>query len=251
MKKSGSIAKAPIIFALLLLVIWEGVVALSWVPRFILPAPTDVIKALAQNFEDILGHTWVTAKEAILGLSVSLVVAVFLALIMDSVALIKKTIYPIIVVSQTVPIIVLAPLIAIWFGFGIEPKIFVVALVCFFPILISLLEGLSSVDQDALNLFKSMGAGPVQIFRWLKWKGSLKSFYAGLRISATYSVMGAVIGEWVGGSKGIGFYMTRAKHSYALDKVFAAITVIVILSMLLFRLVVYLEKITMPWQRQN
>lgn len=249
MKRLANIAKAPILFSIFLLLLWEGLVETGVVKRFILPSPTDIIKALFENMGELLPHTLVTAGEALMGLLLALVTAILLAVLMDSFSLLKEAIYPILVVSQTVPIIVLAPLIAMWFGFGILPKVFVVGLVCFFPVLISLLDGLYHVDKDAVNLFRSMGANKLQILRYLKWKGSLKSFYSGLRISATYSIMGAVIGEWLGGSKGLGVYMLRARHSFALDKVFAAILIIVLLSMGLFRLVMYVEKCTMPWRR--
>jgi ABC-type nitrate/sulfonate/bicarbonate transport system permease component len=158
-------------------------------------------------------------------------------------------VYPLLVVSQTIPTIALAPLFAVWFGLGLLPKVIVVFLVCFFPIVVSLVDGLDSVDADLLNLFRTMGAKKVQIFRYLKMPASMVNFFSGLRIAATYSIMGAVIAEWLGGEKGIGIYMLRVKHSYALDKMFAAVLLIIILSLVLFKVISLLENAAMPWYR--
>jgi ABC-type nitrate/sulfonate/bicarbonate transport system permease component len=136
-----------------------------------------------------------------------------------------------------------------WFGFGVLPKVMVVILVCFFPIVVSLLEGLGSLDNDLLNLMKSMKANRWQIFYLAKFPASLGSFFSGLKIAATYSIIGAVIGEWMGGKAGLGVYMTRVRQSFALDKVFASILVIIILSMILFKIIELIQLFAMPWKR--
>jgi ABC-type nitrate/sulfonate/bicarbonate transport system permease component len=169
---------------------------------------------------------------------------------MDNIEIARKAVYPLLIVSQTVPIIALAPLFVMWFGFGIIPKIIVVILVCFFPIVVSLLEGLSSVDRDLLNLMKSMGASRLQIFKMVKFPASMISFFSGLRIAATYSIMGAVIGEWLGGRAGLGLYMLRVKNSYAYDKMFATILIIVVLSMTVFKTISLIQYLSMPWFRE-
>ncbi|MDD3032330.1 MAG: ABC transporter permease subunit, partial [Atribacterota bacterium] len=156
---------------------------------------------------------------------------------------------PLLVVSQTIPVMILAPLFAMWFGFGILPKIIVVILVCFFPIVISLLEGLNSIDQDLLNLMKSMKANRWQIFYLAKFPASLGSFFSGLKIAATYSIIGAVIGEWMGGKAGLGVYMTRVRQSFALDKVFATVLIIIFLSIMLFKTIELIQYLAMPWKR--
>jgi ABC-type nitrate/sulfonate/bicarbonate transport system permease component len=131
------------------------------------------------------------------------------------------------------------------------PKIIVVVLVCFFPIVVSLLDGLEALDRDEINLLRSMGASSMQIFRLAKFPSSMINFFSGLRIAATYSIMGAVIGEWLGGSEGLGVYMIRVKNSFALDKVFAVIVIIVILSLILFKAISLLQYILMPWSREQ
>ena len=144
---------------------------------------------------------------------------------------------------------ILAPLFAMWFGFGLLPKIMVVILVCFFPIVVSLLEGLNSLDQDILNLMKSMKANRWQIFFLAKFPSSLANFFSGLKIAATYSIIGAVIGEWMGGKSGLGVYMTRVRQSFALDKVFATILIIIVLSIILFKIIELIQFLVMPWRR--
>ena len=145
---------------------------------------------------------------------------------MDLSETVKRAVYPLLVFSQTVPIIVLAPLFAMWFGFGTLPKIVVVTLVCFFPITVSITEGLAGVDPELIDLMRSMGARRYQIFIKVKFPAALIGFFSGLKIAVTYSIMGAIIGEWMGGSAGLGVYMMRVKNSYAYDKMFAAIVLI-------------------------
>ncbi|MBU3092811.1 ABC transporter permease [Clostridium sp. CM028] len=253
MKKHISIENKliPIVFQLIILFIWQIAVDKWKVPQYILPSPKDIISTLVNIVPSITKHIYATLYEALIGFAISILIALILAILMDNVKIIKKCIYPILVVSQTVPIIALAPLFIIWFGFGILPKIIVVVLVCFFPIVVSLIDGLESVDADMVNLLKTMGASKFQIFTMVKLPSSTVNFFSGLRIAATYSIMGAVIGEWLGGDKGLGVYMIRAKNSYALDKVFAVIIIIVILSMGLFGLLNLLQYFFTPWTRNK
>lgn len=239
----------PGLFIILLIFIWQFVVGKGWIEKYILPSPCDIGSTLIQIIPDIKTHIFYTFEEAFIGLVLAIFFAILLAVLMDNIKLLKKAIYPLIIVSQTVPIIVLAPLFILWFGFGVLPKIIIVVLVCFFPIVISLLDGFESIDSDILNLLKSMEASSFQIFRFVKFPAAMAHFFSGLRIAATYSIMGAIIGEWVGGSNGLGVYMIRAKHSYALDKVFAVVIIIVILSMMVFKIISLLQYLLMPWER--
>jgi len=237
----------PTSFFTILLFIWEIISRLEVVPAYILPSPTKIIKTLIINLPLLKEHILVTLMEALVGFSISIVFAMIIAIAMDSIPIVKKAVYPLIITSQTIPIITIAPLFAIWFGFGYLPKIVIVVLVCFFPITISLLEGLSSVEPELLNLIKSMGASKVELYKIVKIPAALPSFFSGLKISATYSIMGATIGEWVGGKKGLGVYMMRVKQSFATDKVFAAIIIITLLSIMLLKLISFIEKKSMPW----
>lgn len=228
---------------------WELVVNLGVVERYTLPSPSDIVNALIVNGSDIMMHTGVTFFEGMTGLLAAVFLALIMAVAMDQFPMVKKAIYPVLVISQTVPIIVIAPLLAMWFGFGIAPKIFVVVLVCFFPITVNLIEGLQSVDGELINLVRSMGATKGQIFAKIKFPSALPYFFSGLKIAATYSIMGAVIGEWLGGKAGLGVYMLRARHAFALDLVFASIVVIVILSIILFYGIAGIQRALMPWEK--
>lgn len=239
----------PIIFIMSIIILWQLVVTLGWVERYILPAPTDIINALIENWSDIMMHAWVTFFEGMIGLFVAMVLSLIMAVAMDQFPIVKKAIYPTLVISQTIPIIVIAPLLAMWFGFGIAPKIFVVVLVCFFPITINLIEGLQSVDQELIDLVRSMGGKKNQIFKKIKFPFALPYFFTGMKIGATYSIMGAVIGEWLGGKAGLGVYMLRARHAFALDLVFASILVIIVLSIAVFYGIELIQKVMMPWEK--
>ncbi|MFW6149203.1 MAG: ABC transporter permease [Atribacterota bacterium] len=239
----------PVLFIALVILIWQLIVDSGMIARYILPSPWDVITVGIAILPEITVHIYTTLQEAITGLLIAITLSVLLAILMDNFTVVKKALQPLLVVSQTIPIMVLAPLFVMWFGFGILPKVMVVILVCFFPIVVSLLEGLSSLDRDLLNLMKSMKANRWQIFYLAKFPASLGSFFSGLKIAATYSIIGAVIGEWMGGKTGLGVYMTRVRQSFALDKVFASILVIIILSMILFKLIELIQLLAMPWKR--
>jgi ABC-type nitrate/sulfonate/bicarbonate transport system permease component len=192
-------------------------------------------------------HTWQTLKETWLGLALALSVGLGLALLVDSSSLLRRTIYPLLVTSQTVPILALAPLLIIWFGYGIVPKVIVVALVCFFPIVVSTADGLRVADPDLIALLRAMGASGRQIFLKVRVPGALPSFFSGLKIAITYSVVGAVIGEWVGASQGLGIFMIRSSKNFLTDRVFAAIAVTSLLSIVMFAVVMLLERSLLPW----
>ena len=241
----------PILFTLSLLGIWEIIINIGKIEKFIMPAPSDILKSLIENFTEMIPHIIVTLYESMAGFLIAIVLALILAIIMDLMPLVKKAIYPVFIISQTVPVIALAPLFIIWFGFGALPKIIVVVIICFFPIVISNCDGLENVDKDLINHFKLMGASKLKSFFHLKLPFGIINFFSGLRIAATYSIMGAVIGEWLGGDKGLGVYMTRARSVYALDKMFAAIVIIVIMSMGIFYIIGKIEKLSTPWTKYN
>lgn len=238
---------APTLFIIILLAVWELLVQDLSIPEWILPGPIRILKTFWETAPLMLRHAQITMVECLIGFMAAIIFSFIIAFIMDEIPLIRKSVYPLIITSQTVPIISVAPLFIIWFGYGILPKIMVVALVCFFPITISLLNGLAAVDKDYLALLKSMNAGRLDTFRMVKLPLSLPAFFAGIKISAAYSVMGAVIGEWLGAQAGLGTYMTLAQHSFQVDRVFAVILTITLLSLILFYLIVMLENLLIPW----
>lgn len=185
------------------------------------------------------------------GLLLAVILSIGAGFLMDSALLVRKALYPLFLISQTVPLIALAPLFVLWFGFGLLPKILVVVLVCFFPLVVNLLDGLQAVDPEMADMLRTMGAGNRAVFWNVKFPAALSYLFSGLRIAATYSVMGAVIGEWLGGTVGLGVYMVRAQKAFALDRTFAAIFVIVVLSFIIFGLVRVLEYLVVPWERRR
>ena len=220
---------------------------MEFVPAYMLPSPIDVVKAFADNFSIMMKQAAVTLQETLYGLLIGIAIAFVIASLMDRFTIINKALYPVLVVTQTIPTIAIAPLLVLWMGFGMAPKITLVVITTFFPIAIGLLNGFQSVDEDAINLMRSMGAKRLQIFRIIKLPNATASFFSGLRISAAYAVVGAVVSEWLGGFEGLGVYMTRVKKAYAFDKMFAVTVFISAISLVLMGIVVLLEKISMPW----
>ena len=208
----------PLISIALILIVWQLVVELKNVPVYIMPSPLEILFALKNDGALIIYHAKATLYESFIGFGVSIVLAFLLAIIMDSFETVKKSLYPLLVVSQTVPIIALAPLFIIWFGFGALPKIVIVIIVCFFPIVISLIHGMESIDNDYLMLFKSIKATKIQAFYHLKLPFAMVHFFSGLKIAATYMIMSAVIGEWLGGDKGIAYICCAPKMPMLLIK---------------------------------
>lgn len=250
MKKSRSItSKLPALTTLVVIVvIWLSVSEGGIVPEFMLPSPVQVWQALVSDFPVLVANARVTLLEAAYGLGIGIAVALVLATLMHRVKVLYRALYPLLVITQTIPTIAIAPLLVLWMGFGMAPKVTLVALTTFFPIAVSLLEGYASTDKAAADLLRSMGAGRWQIFCHLEFPSALSHFFSGLRVSVSYAVVGAVISEWLGGFEGLGVYMTRVKKAYAFDKMFAVIIVIVAVSLLLMLLVTMLRRLAMPWE---
>lgn len=234
-----------------ILAIWQGLVSFGVVPRFMLPSPMDVITAFVQEFPQLMIHTRTTLVEALLGLFCGVLLGFVAAVLMDAFNRVYHALYPIIVITQTIPTVAIAPLLVLWLGYEMTPKIVLIIIVTFFPIAVGLLDGFRIADPDAMNLLRSMGAGKFQIFRYIKFPGALPNFFSGLRISAAYSIVGAVISEWLGGFNGLGVYMTRVKKSFAFDKMFAVIFLISAVSLLLMWGVNLLQKKCMPWENEK
>jgi len=238
-----------VLFFIFLILLWEIISKSASLPEYILPAPTRIVMSVFADFDIYWFDLVVTIIETISGFLIAIVLGFASAILMDSFKIINKIIYPLLITSQTIPIITLAPLFIIWFGYGLLPKIIIVVLICFFPISISLLSSFANVDFEQVNLLKSMKANKLQIYKYIKLPFALPGFFSGLKIAATYSIMGATIGEWVGGKDGLGVFMLRAKHSFATEKVFAAIIIITILSIIFIKLIDSIEKKSMPWKK--
>ena len=195
------------LLVLLLLGIWECAVWLGRIEAYLLPAPSRVLRAAQQAAPLLSDHVQQTLRETLLGFALALAVGLLFSVGIDLSPPLKRAIYPLLIVTQTVPIMTVAPLLVIWFGYTIWPKVIVVALVCFFPIVVSTVDGLGAADPDMLALLQTMGASRWQVFSKVRAPSALPAVFSGVRIAVTYSVIGAIIGEWVGASKGLGVFM--------------------------------------------
>lgn len=215
-----------------------------------LPSPLQVVQSFITEFPALMEHSFITLAEAFLGLSLGILLGFLMAVIMDQFEPLYQACYPLIVLTQTIPTVAIAPLLVLWFGYEMTPKVILIVITTFFPITVGLLNGFRSVDPDAVNLLRAMGAGRWQIFFHIKLPGAMSQFFSGLRISASYAVVGAVISEWLGGFGGLGVYMTRVKKAFAFDKMFAVIFLISIISLLLMKGVDLMQKKCMPWEKE-
>ena len=235
------------VLAATLLVFWELYVRAGQVSPRVLPAPIAIVQALINNWSIIYDNTVQTLLETVLGMAAATVVGLMLAIMLDASGWMRRAIYPLLITSQTIPVIALAPLLLIWFGYDIGPKVLVVALYSFFPIAVACADGLAGAEPELIKLLRSMRATRWQILWLVRLPGAMPSFFSGLRIAATYSVTAAIFGEYVGAAKGLGIYLQEEANSFATVQVFAAILVTAVLSLLLFGLVSLIERIALPW----
>ena len=236
---------------LVIVLVWQLICSMEWVDSFLLPSPIQVLHALVSEFPTLMEHSIISLSEAFLGLGFGVLLGFVMAVLMDEFEGLYKAFYPLMVLTQTIPAVAIAPLLVLWFGYEMTPKIILIVITTFFPIAVGLLNGFRSVDQDEISLLRAMGAGRRMIFQHIKFPGALSQFFAGLRISASYAVVGAVISEWLGGFGGLGVYMTRVKQAYSFDKMFAVILLISLISLALMKGVDLLQKKCMPWEKEK
>ena len=239
----------PSVIALAALVfLWQLICMARWIPPYMLPSPVKVLQAFVSELPLLWENSLITLQEAFIGLFLGVAVGFLAAVLMDGFEILYKAFYPLLILTQTVPSVAVAPLLVLWFGYEMTPKIVLIVISTFFPVTVGLLDGFRSVDRDAIGLLRSMGATPLQIFRYIKFPSALPQLFSGLRIAAAYSVVGAVISEWLGGFGGLGVYMTRVKKAFAFDKMFAVIFLISGISLALMALVEFAEKKCMPYR---
>ncbi len=236
---------------ILILIVWQIITQTGLVGPFLLPKPMDVIRAFINDMPTISSHLLTTLTEAFLGLFLGVLLGFIAALLMDFSDGIYHALYPILVLTQTVPTVAIAPLLVLWMGYGILPKIVLIVIVTFFPVAISMLEGFKQADLDKIKLLKAMGADKFKIYRYIKLPESMGNFFSAFKIAVSYSVVGAVIAEWLGGFKGLGVYMIRVQKNYSFDKMFAVIFLISGISLILMKLVSILQKKMMPWIKEE
>ena len=222
-----------VVVLIAILLLWEVITRAAGVPSYVLPAPSRVFRALLTDRAALLRHSRVTLFETITGLILATIIGILLAVIMDLSGLARRAIWPLLVITQSVPVIALAPIFMIYLGFGIAPKILTVVLMCFFPIAVSFTEGLNSVHPAGQALLTSFGASRLQLYTFSRIPAAVSSLFSGLRVAATYSMSGALVGEWLSAEEGLGYYMLRVNNAFQLDRVFASIIVVIIWGLLL------------------
>ena len=240
----------PLVLLGLLLVGWELAVRLGEIAPWLLPPPSAIPGAVIDDASDLLRHTLVTLQEVLLGLLVSTLLGIVTAVAIAFFPLLERALYPLVVASQSVPLPVLAPLLIIFLGYGIVPKILLVTLICFFPIVVNTVDGLHSVDRDAVNLLRTFGATRWQIFVKVRWPAALPLFFSGLRVAAAVSVIGAVFGELIGASAGLGYYIRHETPLFHTAAVYGATIILMLLGIALFVVVRAAEWALLPWRRK-
>lgn len=243
MRKRLLQAWRPVVAILLFILLWETSTYLFKIETWFLPAPSDIAIEAVDALPSFMPHFLATLKLASAGFAIGIVVGLAVATILHLSPRMRETFYPFLILSQNLPIIVLAPLLVIWFGFGSLPKLIIITLACFFPIAVSALGGLQQANPTLVHYMKMIGATKSQLFWKLELPDALPAIFSGLKIAATYSVMATIIAEWLGAQKGIGVFMTLATSSYRTSRVFVAIIVAMTLSLAFFGLVLLVEKI--------
>ncbi len=229
------------------LLAWQLGVGGSGVAPQVLPSPLRVAEQGWAYRDALWANTVPTLQETAVGFAVSLAVSWALAVAADFVPLLRRALTPLLVASQTLPIVAIAPLLIIWFGFGLLPKVVVIALVTFFPVTVGLVEGFAATGREATNLLRSMGASRWEQFRYVRLPGAMPSFFTALRIGITYAVTGAIFAEYVGATAGLGIFMQVQKNSFRTDLVLAAVVVTAVLSVALFGLTYLVQRVVAPW----
>ncbi|MER6979480.1 ABC transporter permease, partial [Streptomyces carpinensis] len=236
-------------FALLLvcLVAWWSVSAAGLVEPYLVPSPGATLDVMATKSGYLWHHSWVTTYETLLGFVIAVVVGVLAAVVMVYSSTVEKTLYPILLFAQVIPKIAIAPLFVVWLGFGIAPKILIAVLIAFFPVVISMVTGLKSVDPEMIQLSQTMGASALQTFVKIRFPASFPHLFSGLKVAVTLAVTGAVVGEFVGANEGLGYVILQANGNLDTPMLFAGLLVMSLIGVVLFVIVEITEKLLLPW----
>jgi putative hydroxymethylpyrimidine transport system permease protein len=226
---------------------WELAARAGWVEDYLLPAPSEVAQALVDDRSLLLEDTWVTGQEVVLGFVLALVAGAAIAVALHLSATARRAVYPLVVASQAVPVVVIAPILVIWFGFGMTPKLIVIALICFFPIVVNTLDGLRAVDPAQVKMLRTLGAGRWATLRRLELPSALPYFFSGAKVAVAVAVIGAVFGELVGSDAGLGHVIQVGMAQLLTARVFAAVAILSAMAIGLFALVSLIERLAVPW----
>jgi NitT/TauT family transport system permease protein len=244
----------PLLFLVFLVVAWDLAIRVFNIPPYQVPKPVDVIVTLWDEWPKLLAEAWPTTQATVLGFLLSAAFGIPVAMMIAGSRTVESYVYPLLVFSQSIPKIAIAPLFVVWFGFGMFPKVLSAFLLGFFPVVVSAVQGFKSVEPDMLDLARAMEANRLQIFRMVSFPHALPAIFAGLKVSITLAVVGAVVGEFVGSNSGIGFVLQRSIGNFELPTMFAALVVLALIGVILFWILDVLERVMIPWhasQRQD
>jgi putative hydroxymethylpyrimidine transport system permease protein len=242
---------APAALLALLVGGWELLAKLGHVENYLLPAPSEVASALWDDRDLLAPDTWVTAREVLLGFGLALAIGVAIAIVLHLSPVLRRAAYPLVVASQAIPVVVIAPILVIWFGFGITPKLIVIALICFFPIVVNTLDGLASTDGDQVKMMRTLGASRLDLLRRLELPASLPFLFSGAKVAVAVAVIGAVFGELVGSDAGLGHAIQVGTAQLETARVFAAVLILSLMAIALFGLIALIERRAVPWARAS
>jgi putative hydroxymethylpyrimidine transport system permease protein len=248
---------APLAVILILLGAWE--IAARWdlisnalnIQDFLVPAPSDIAQSLWRDRSLLADDSWVTLREVLLGFLCALAAGLAFAIILHLSDTLRRAFYPLLVASQTIPPVAIAPILVVWFGFGLGPKVLLIALVCFFPVTVNTLDGLRSVDPQLITMMRTLGAGRRQILTRVELPSALPFFFSGTKIAIAVAVIGAVFAEWAGASSGLGHQILIASSSLLTARMFAAITLLSVMAIVLFALVSLIERKVVTWDSRG
>ena len=240
----------PLVLLAAVIGVWELVVRAAGVPDYLFPTPSSVASSFGGDAGLLFRAALVTLREIVLGYLLAVVVGLAIAVVLHFSPVLRRALLPLLVLSQTVPTVLLAPILAILLGYGIESKLVVVAVVCFFPIAVNAVDGLRSADPELVRMMRTLHGGRLVIFRRVEFPGALPAIFSGARVAATYAAVGAVFAEWAGSSAGLGFVILQAQPALETARIFAAILVLSALALVLYGLVALAERLCTPWQAE-
>lgn len=244
-------ALPPLTLLALAVVLWQAYTAVLHVPDYLLPGPVAIWQATIDQRDLLWQNTPPTVEVALGGYFLALVIGLALAVAIRYSRLLELTLYPIVIASQTIPIIALAPILVVLLGFTVLPKLIIVCLICFFPVTVNAVDGFRSVDPDLVNLMRTLGAGRWRLFSTVEWPTALPLIFSGARVAVTYCVIGAIFGEWVGSSQGLGYLLIQSRDQYETAVMFSAVGILSLLGIVLFLAVSLLERLFLPWYHDD